>query len=106
MFNIVQILDSLKAFHEGMEIVTIGRDKEANRSSLQFEKLYALIKDSSRDGEKIKVGILQKDKNEGAMIEEWSSFFTSKSGECEVVDVASSLSTLLSQKDSQELVNQ
>lgn len=88
-----------------MEIITIGRDKEVNRSSTQFEKLFGIIKDSNTGGDKLRVGVLQKDKNEGAMIEEWASFFSSKSGDCEVFDVASSLSALLAPKDSQELVN-
>lgn len=87
-----------------MEIVTIGRDKEANRSSAQFEKLFGIIKDSGVEDGKIKVGILQKDKNEGSMIEEWSSFFSSKSGDCEVIDIATSLSAILAPKDPQELV--
>ena len=62
------------------------------------------MKDSIPDGQSLKVGILQKDKNEGPMIEEWTSFFSTKSGEYETFDVASSISSLLSVKDSQELV--
>lgn len=60
--------------------------------------------DSTSDGQRLKIGILQKDKNEGPMIEEWTSFFSAKSGEYDVSDITSSISALLSIKDSQELV--
>lgn len=102
---LAQILDSLKASHDGLEVVTIGRDKEPKRSSSQFESLYSLMTEAIPDGQRLKIGILQKDKNEGPMIEEWTSFFSAKSGEYETFDVASSISALLSIKDSQELVS-
>lgn len=101
---LAQILDSLKASSDGLEVVTIGRDKEPKRSSSQFESLFSLMNDSVPNGQRLKIGILQKDKNEGPMIEEWASFFQAKSGEFETSDVASSISALLSIKDSQELV--
>lgn len=104
LYNIVLILDSLKASHDGLEVVTIGREKENGRSSAQFESLFSLMKESGIEGQKLKIGILQKDKNEGPMIQEWSSFFASKSELYEAVDVASVISTLLASKDSQELV--
>ena len=97
-------MDNLKASNDGLEVVTIGREKELNRSANQFETLLALLTDSSNEGQKLKVGILQKDKNEGPMIEEWLSFFSSKSEAYETVDVASSISSLLAEKDSQESV--
>lgn len=100
----MHILDSLKASHDGLEVVTIGREKETGRSSAQFESLFSLMKESEIEGRKLKVGILQKDKNEGPMIQEWTSFFASKSEEYEAVDVAAMISTLLASKDSQELV--
>lgn len=100
----MHILDSLKASHDGLQVVTIGREKETGRSSTQFESLFSLMKESGIDGQKLKIGILQKDKNEGPMIQEWSSFFASKSGEYETVDVAAMISTLLASKDTQELV--
>lgn len=55
------------------------------------------------DSEKLKVGILQKDKNEGPMIEEWSTFFSKHSDEYETIDCASLVSSILALKDSQEL---
>lgn len=64
------------------------------------------MKESAIEGQKLKVGILQKDKNEGPMIQEWSSFFSTKSEDYEIVDVASMISSLLVLKDSQELVIQ
>jgi nucleosome binding factor SPN SPT16 subunit len=62
------------------------------------------MKESAIEGKKLKVGILQKDKNEGPMIQEWSSFFSSNSDGYEVVDVAPMISSLLASKDAQELV--
>ena len=85
-------------------MVTIGRDKEPKRSSSQFESFFSMLKDSTPDGQRLKVGILQKDKNEGPMIEEWASFFSTKVDDYDTLDVASSISSLLAVKDSQELV--
>lgn len=62
------------------------------------------MKDAISENQVLKVGILQKDKNEGPMIEEWLSFFLTKSNDCEVFDVSSSLSSLVAIKDPQELV--
>lgn len=101
---LVQILDSLKAYNDGLQIITISRDKELNRSATQFNNLYEILKNSSVQGQKIKIGILQKDKNEGPMIEEWSSFLSSHLEEYETIDLASSISSLLAIKDSEELV--
>lgn len=101
---LVQILDSLKKSSDGVEVVTFGRDKEPNKSSSLFESLFSLIKDSGAGGEKLKIGILQKDKNEGPMIEEWSDFLAKKAEIYDLVDIASSLSDALSVKDSQEIV--
>lgn len=101
---LVNIIDNIKASNDGIEVVTIGRDKEMGCSSLQFESLFTLMKDSEIEGQKLKVGILQKDKNQGPMIQEWSSFFAAKSEDCEVVDVTPMISSLLASKDAQELV--
>lgn len=98
-------MDNLKASREGLEVVTFGRDKESGRSSDQFESLYSLIKSGCSENQKLKVGLLQKDKNEGPMIEEWTSFFSSKQIDYDAVDVASSVSPILAIKDSQELVS-
>ena len=62
------------------------------------------MKESIPEGQRLKVGTLQKDKNEGPMIEEWASYFSTKGEEYETVDLASSISALLAVKDSQELV--
>lgn len=86
-----------------MEIITLGRDKEANRSAKQFESLFDLIK-AEADGSAVKVGILGKDKHEGPMVEEWMSYFAGRAGEYESIDVSSCVSTCMSVKDSDELV--
>lgn len=65
--------------------------------------MLSILKDMRADGEKLKVGILQKDKNEGPMIEEWSTFFSKHSDEYETIDCASLVSSILALKDSQEL---
>lgn len=62
------------------------------------------MSDSVSENQTLKVGILQKDKNEGPMIEEWSSFFSTKSNDYNVFDISSSISSLLAIKDPQELV--
>ena len=103
-FSLVNILDNLKASQDGVEVVTIGRDKENGHSFSQFESLFTVIKESKIEGQKLKVGILQKDKNEGPMIEEWSSFFSNNSDEYDVIDAAPMISYLLASKDAQELV--
>lgn len=102
--NLVQILDSLKKSSDGIEVLTFGRDKEANKSSSQFESIFSLLKDSGNGDGKLKVGVLQKDKNEGPMIDEWSTFFAGKNDVYDLVDVAASLSGVLSLKDAQEIV--
>lgn len=101
---LVQILDSLKASNDGIQLITIGREKELNRSATQFNTLYEILKETVADGQKLKIGILQKDKNEGPMIQEWSSFFSSHLEDYKTIDLASSISSLLAVKDSEELV--
>jgi nucleosome binding factor SPN SPT16 subunit len=101
---LVQILENLKASREGLEVVTLGRDKDSGRSLEQFESLYSLIKNECPENQKLKVGILQKDKNEGPMVDEWSSFFSNKKLDYDIVDISSSISPILALKDSQEIV--
>ena len=100
----MQIIDSLKESNDGLQLITIGREKELNRSAKQFDTLYEILKEASIEGQKLKIGILSKDKNEGPMIQEWSSFFSSHLEDYETIDLASSISSLLAVKDSEELV--
>ena len=101
---LVQILENLKASREGLEVVTLGRDKDSGRSLEQFESLYSLIKNECPENQKLKVGILQKDKNEGPMVDEWGSFFSNKKLDYDIVDISSSISPILALKGSQEIV--
>ena len=95
----------MKAYSDGIEVLTFGRDKEINRSSNQFESVFKIMQESVADGQKLfKVGILQKDKNEGPMIDEWNSFFSKNSLTYELVDASSTIGQLLAIKDTEELV--
>ncbi len=81
-----------------------GASADSGRSLEQFESLYSLIKNECPENQKLKVGILQKDKNEGPMVDEWGSFFSNKKLDYDIVDISSSISPILALKDSQEIV--
>lgn len=64
------------------------------------------MQESAADDQKtLKIGILQKDKNEGPMVDEWNSFFSKQSLSYELIDAASSIAQLLAIKDTEELVH-
>ena len=88
-----------------MEIVTFGRDKEAGRSDKQFGGFFEVFQEAAAGSSPLRIGVLAKDKHEGPMVEEWSSFLAGRSGEFESVDAASGVAMCLSVKDAEESVS-